>query len=153
MTTAITPGAGLVVLCTVMVVSAAVVYRVAGLGRMSVAPRAAVRGAAQLTAVALILTATLAQLWSSSLVLAVMFAAAAATSARRARAGRSALWLTAALAAGLGVVLTGLLLAQSCAVAVTIELVARSKVRRLDARARPEHPSASPRDGSRRAFW
>ncbi|MGK8486606.1 ABC transporter permease [Nocardia asiatica] len=267
MTTAITPGAGLVVLCTVMVLSAAVVYRVAGLGRMSVAPRAAVRGAAQLTAVALILTAALAQLWSSLLVLAVMFAAAAATSARRARAGRSALWLTAALGAGLGavlpllllsgivpltgvalvpiggivlggamtatslaarraldtiedrwgeveaalglgfterdarleiirptaadallpgvdqtrtvglvtlpgafvgvllatgsaaqaaavqvMVLTGLLLAQSCAVAVTIELVARSRVRRLDAGARPEHPSASPSDGSRRAF-
>ncbi|MGY1944348.1 hypothetical protein [Nocardia asiatica] len=76
MTAVITPGAGLVVLCTVMVVSAAVVYRVAGLGRMSVAPRAAVRGAAQLTAVALILTAALAQLWSSLLVLAIAEAVA-----------------------------------------------------------------------------
>ncbi|MGY1897694.1 ABC transporter permease [Nocardia gipuzkoensis] len=110
MTTAITPGAGLVVLCTVMVVGAAAVYRVAGLGRVSVAPGAAVRGAAQLAAVALILTAALAQLWSSFLVLAVMFGAAAATAARRARAGRSALWLTSALGAGLGVVLPLLLL-------------------------------------------
>ncbi|WP_084497409.1 ABC transporter permease [Nocardia amamiensis] len=110
MNTAVTPGVGLVVLCTVMVVGAAVVYGIAGLGPVSVAPRAAVRGAAQLAAVALILAAALAQLWSSLLVLAVMFAAAAATSARRAGAGRSALWLAVALGAGLGVVLPILLL-------------------------------------------
>ncbi|WP_425296945.1 ABC transporter permease, partial [Nocardia abscessus] len=59
---------------------------------------------------ALILTAALAQLWSSFLVLAVMFGAAAATAARRAHAGRSALWLTSALGAGLGAVLPLLLL-------------------------------------------
>ncbi|WP_454199203.1 ABC transporter permease [Nocardia sp. Marseille-Q1738] len=110
MNTAVTPGVGLVVLCTVMSVGAAAVYRIAGLGPVSVAPRAAVRGAAQLAAVALILTAALAQLWSSVLVLAVMFGAAAATSARRAEAGGSALWLTVALGAGLGVVLPILLL-------------------------------------------
>ncbi|MBF6301370.1 ABC transporter permease [Nocardia amamiensis] len=110
MNTAVTPGVGLVVLCTVMIAGAAVVYGVAGLGPVSVAPRAAVRGAAQLAAVALILAAALTQLWSSLLVLAVMFAAAAATSARRAEAGGSALWLTAALGAGLGVVLPILLL-------------------------------------------
>lgn len=110
MNTAITPGVGLVVVCAVMVVVAAVVYGVAGLGRVTVAPWAAVRGAAQLAAVALILTAALAQLWSSLLVLAVMFGAAVATSARRARAGGSGLWLSLALGAGLGAVLPMLLL-------------------------------------------
>ncbi|MGK8523990.1 ABC transporter permease [Nocardia asteroides] len=110
MTTAITPGVGLAVLCAVMVVGAAVVYGVAGLGRIPVAPWAAVRGAAQLAGVALVLTAALAQLWSSLLVLAVMFGAAVATSARRARAGRSAGWLALALGAGLGAVLPMLLL-------------------------------------------
>ncbi|MGK8557154.1 ABC transporter permease [Nocardia gipuzkoensis] len=110
MNAVVTPGVGLVALCTVMIVGAAVVYGIAGLGPVSVAPRAAARGAAQLAAVALILAAALAQLWSSLLVLAVMFAAAAATSARRAEAGSSALWLTTALGAGLGVVLPILLL-------------------------------------------
>nr|WP_271210670.1 ABC transporter permease [Rhodococcus wratislaviensis]GLK36170.1 hypothetical protein GCM10017611_30270 [Rhodococcus wratislaviensis] len=98
------PGVGLAVLCTVMVVCAAVVYRVTNLGSPLVVPAAAIRGAAQLAAVSLILAAALAHLWSSILVLAVMFAAAVGTSARRARAGRSAVWLALSLAAGVGVV-------------------------------------------------
>ncbi|MGO4613846.1 ABC transporter permease [Nocardia sp. 2YAB30] len=97
-------------LCTVMMVAAAGVYWIAGLGPGSVAPGAATRGAAQLAAVALVLAAALAQLWSSILMLAVMFAAAVATAARRARAGRSATWLALALGAGLGAVLPALLL-------------------------------------------
>ena len=91
-------------LCTVMVVCAAVVYRVTNLGSPLVVPAAAIRGAAQLAAVSLILAAALAHLWSSILVLAVMFAAAVGTSARRARAGRSAAWLALSLAAGVGIV-------------------------------------------------
>ncbi|EKT82858.1 hypothetical protein WSS_A09827 [Rhodococcus opacus M213] len=98
------PGVGLAVLCTVMVVCAAVVYRVTNLGSPLVVPAAAIRGAAQLAAVSLILAAALAHLWSSILVLAVMFAAAVGTSARRARAGRSAVWLALSLAAGVGIV-------------------------------------------------
>ncbi|GCE40343.1 ABC transporter permease [Rhodococcus sp. USK10] len=99
------PGVGLAVLCTVMVVCAAVVYRFTRLGSPLVVPAAAIRGAAQLAAVSLILAAALAQLWSSVLVLVVMFAAAVGTSARRAKAGRSALWLALSLAAGVGTVL------------------------------------------------
>ncbi|ANS25918.1 hypothetical protein R1CP_05950 [Rhodococcus opacus] len=91
-------------LCTVMVVCAAVVYRITNLGSPLVVPAAAIRGAAQLAAVSLILAAALAHLWSSILVLAVMFAAAVGTSARRARAGRSAAWLALSLAAGVGIV-------------------------------------------------
>lgn len=98
------PGVGLAVLCTVMVVCAAVVYRITNLGSPLVVPAAAIRGAAQLAAVSLILAAALAYLWSSILVLAVMFAAAVGTSARRARAGRSAAWLALSLAAGVGIV-------------------------------------------------
>ncbi|MGF7121846.1 ABC transporter permease [Rhodococcus sp. AG1013] len=98
------PGLALVVLCGVMVTMAAVVYRFAGLGNPLTAPRAAVRGALQLVAVSLILAAALAHLWSSLLVLAVMFVAAAVTAARRARAGWSAVWLSVALAAGVGLV-------------------------------------------------
>ncbi|UNN03895.1 ABC transporter permease [Rhodococcus opacus] len=98
------PGVGLAVLCSVMVVCAAVVYRVTNLGSPLVVPAAAIRGAAQLAAVSLILAAALAHLWSSILVLAVMFAAAVGTSARRARAGRSAAWLALSLAAGVGIV-------------------------------------------------
>ncbi|QDQ90620.1 ABC transporter permease [Rhodococcus sp. WB9] len=98
------PGVGLAVLCTVMVVCAAVIYRVTDLGSPLVVPAAAIRGAAQLAAVSLILAAALAHLWSSILVLTVMFAAAVGTSARRARAGRSAAWLALSLAAGVGIV-------------------------------------------------
>ncbi|MEV0707782.1 ABC transporter permease [Nocardia aurea] len=110
MNTVATPGVALAVLCAVMVAATAVVYRVARLGSVTGAPGAALRGAAQLTAVALILAAALGQLWSSIAVLVVMFGAAVATSARRAEAGWSALWLTLALGAGLTAVLPAMLL-------------------------------------------
>jgi putative ABC transport system permease protein len=106
------PGVGLAVLCTVMVVCAAVVYRFTHLGSPLVVPGAAIRGAAQLAAVSLILAAALAHLWSSILVLVVMFAAAVGTSARRAKAGRSAGWLALSLAAGVGIVLPLMLVSQ-----------------------------------------
>jgi len=106
------PGVGLAVLCTVMVVCAAAVYRFTHLGSPLVVPGAAIRGAAQLAAVSLILAAALAHLWSSILVLVVMFAAAVGTSARRAKAGRSAGWLALSLAAGVGIVLPLMLVSQ-----------------------------------------
>jgi len=101
----VNPGVGLAVLCAVMAGCAAVVYRVTALGSPLVAPRAAMRGALQLAAVSLILAAALAQLWSSILVLLVMFAAAVWTAGRRADAGRSSWWLAVALVAGIGTVL------------------------------------------------
>lgn len=105
-----TPGPGLAVLCVLLVVAAAMVYRVAQLGPMSVAPRAAARAVLQLSAVAVVLAAALAHLWSAVLVLAVMFGAAVFTAARRARAGRSSAWLTLCLGAGLLATLPPMLL-------------------------------------------
>jgi len=98
------PGLALFVLCAVMVACTAVVYRIARLGNPMTAPWAAARGALQLAAVSLVLAAALGRLWSSFLVLAVMFGAAAFTAGRRAKAGRSAAWLSVALASGVGVV-------------------------------------------------
>ncbi|WP_405164298.1 ABC transporter permease [Nocardia sp. NBC_01499] len=105
-----TPGIGLAVLCVVLVVAAAAVYRVAELGPVTVAPKAAARAVIQLAVVALILAAALAALWSSVLVLLVMFVAAVFTAAQRARAGRSAAWLTVSLGAGLVATLLPMLL-------------------------------------------
>ncbi|MFF0499540.1 ABC transporter permease [Nocardia aobensis] len=99
------PGVGLAVLCLVLVAASAAVYRFAYLGSMLIVPGAAVRAIVQLSVVALVLAAALRHLWSSFLVLGVMFAAAVFTSARRARAGRSGAWLAAALAAGWAAVL------------------------------------------------
>ncbi|WP_373863616.1 ABC transporter permease [Nocardia vermiculata] len=99
------PGVALALLCLVMVTASAAVYRIASLGSTLIVPGAAVRAVVQLSLVALVLAAALRHLWSSFLVLGVMFAAAVFTAARRARAGRSGVWLTAALAAGWAAVL------------------------------------------------
>lgn len=103
------PGLALAVLCAVMAAAAALVYRVAGFERARSVPAAAARGAAQLAVVSLVLAAALQHLWSAVVVLAVMFAAASVTAARRARAGRSGMWLTTALAAGMAAVLPPML--------------------------------------------
>ncbi|MFQ6326977.1 ABC transporter permease [Nocardia sp. CWNU-33] len=105
----ITPGLGLAVVCTIMVAGAVVVYLAAGLGDAATVPRAALRGTAQLAVIALVLAAALAHLWSSIVVLVVMFGAAVVTSARRSNAGRSAAWLALAIGCGLGSVLPLLL--------------------------------------------
>ena len=111
MTTALArPGIALVVLCVVMVLTAAAIYRVTALGRQMVPPAAALRGALQLAAVSLVLMSALSQLWSSILVLVAMFAAAGFTVYRRAEAGRSGLRLAVALVAGTGVALPMMLL-------------------------------------------
>lgn len=104
------PGIALVVLCAAMSLAAAAVYRVAGFDRVWSAPAAALRGAAQLAVVSLVLAAALRHRWSAAAVLVVMFAAAAVTAGRRSRAGRSGAWLTAALAAGMVAVLPAMLL-------------------------------------------
>ncbi len=87
-----------------MVLSAALVYRISAIGRVTTVPSASLRGFAQLAAVSLVLAGALAHLWSSLLVLLVMFGAAAFTSIRRSEAGKSGLWLAVPLAAGVGVV-------------------------------------------------
>ncbi|MGU3435945.1 ABC transporter permease [Actinomycetes bacterium M1A6_2h] len=99
------PGISLAVLCVVMTALAATIYRLTALGRPVVVPAAALRGAAQLAAVSLVLTAALSHLWSSILVLVAMFGAAGFTVFRRAEAGRTGLRLAVALIAGTGVVL------------------------------------------------
>lgn len=103
------PGLALAVLCAGMALAAALVYRVAGFDRTWSVPSAAVRGAAQLAVVSVVLAAALRHLWSAVAVLVVMFGAASVTAARRAQAGRSGLWLTAALATGIVAVLTPML--------------------------------------------
>jgi len=103
-------GPALIVVCVVMVAAAALVYRLAALGSPWIVPRAALRAVAQLAAVAGVLAAAMSRLWSSVLVLAVMFVVAAATAARRSQARRGSWWLAGPLAVGLLSVLPLLLL-------------------------------------------
>ena len=98
-------GIRLGLLCLVMAVLAALVYRFTRIGSVRVVPGALVRGAIQLAAISLILAAALAHLWSAVLVLIGMFAAASFTAARRSKSGRSGAWLSVALLAGIAVVL------------------------------------------------
>ena len=103
-------GPVLIVVCVVMIGAAALVYRFAALGSVWIVPRAALRAVAQLAAVAGVLAAAMSHLWSSVLVLAVMFVVAAVTAARRSQAQRGLWWLAGALAVGLLSVLPLLLL-------------------------------------------
>lgn len=102
-------GIRLAVLCIVMALVATLVYRFTYLGSVRVVPGALARGALQLAAISLILAA-LAHIWSALLVLVGMFVAASFTAARRSNAGTSGVWLTIALASGIGVVLPLMLL-------------------------------------------
>jgi putative ABC transport system permease protein len=95
----------LVIVCVVMVIAAALIYLVAALGRPSTVPWAAIRAAVQLAAIAGVLATALTRLWSSTLVLAVMFVVASLTAARRSEASRGAPLLTISLALGLAAVL------------------------------------------------
>lgn len=102
-------GPTLVMVCAVMVLAAAVLYWSTALGSPWTVPRAAIRAVLQLAVVATVLATALTRLWSSVLVLRVMFLVASATAARRSQANRS--WLLAvALAVGLGSVLPPLLI-------------------------------------------
>jgi putative ABC transport system permease protein len=100
----------LVLVCVVMALAAAAVNRIALKGSPFAAPGAATRAALQLAAVATVLAFALQRLWSSILVLAVMFTVAAVTAARRSQAQRGAAWLAVALAAGMLAVIPLLLL-------------------------------------------
>ena len=100
----------LVIVCVVMAVAAGVVSRIFLRGSPWAVPSAGARAAIQLAAVATVLAAAMSRLWSSVVVLAVMFAVAAFTAARRSEAQRGAVWLAAALATGMTAVIPLLLL-------------------------------------------
>jgi UDP-glucose/iron transport system permease protein len=100
----------LVVVCVVMAVAAGLVSRFSLRGSVWPAPMAAIRAAVQLAAIATVLAAAMSRLWSSALVLAVMFAVASLTAGRRSEATRGAFWLAAALAVGMVAVIPLLLL-------------------------------------------
>jgi putative ABC transport system permease protein len=82
---------------------------VTALGPPWTVPWAAIRAAVQLAAVAGVVAAALSRLWSSTLVLAVMFVVASVTAARRSQASRGSALLTVSLALGLVAVLPLLL--------------------------------------------
>ena len=100
----------LIVVCVVMVVAAALIYWLAALGSPWTVPWAAIRAVVQLAAIAGVLAAALARLWSSILVLVVMFVVASVTAAQRSQASRGSPLLTAPLALGMLAVLPVLLL-------------------------------------------
>lgn len=91
----------LVIVCVVMAVAAGLISRIGLGGSPFAVPSAALRAAVQLAAVATLLAAAMSRLWSAGLVLAVMFAVATVTAARRSEASRGSLWLATALAVGM----------------------------------------------------
>lgn len=95
----------LVIVCAVMALAAAMVNRLVLNGSAWEAPSAAVRAALQLAAVSTVLAVALQRLWSSMLVLLVMFVVASITAARRSQAQHGAWWLAVALAAGMVMVI------------------------------------------------
>ena len=103
-------GTSLVVVCVVMALAAGLVSRFLLRGSPWPVPSAAVRAAVQLAAVATVLATAMARIWSSVLVLAVMFLVASVTAARRSEASRGSLWLAVALATGMLAVIPLLLL-------------------------------------------
>lgn len=103
-------GPTLVIVCAVMAALAAIVYRAAELGPWWVVPAAGGRAAVQLAAVAAVLAAAMTRLWTSVLVLFLMFVVAVVTAARRSQAENGSLWLALPLAAGPAAVLPLLLI-------------------------------------------
>jgi putative ABC transport system permease protein len=99
----------LVAVCAGMVVVAAVVQRIARLGTIWTVPAASARAAIQLAGVSVVLAWAIGHLWSSGVVLIVMFAVATITAARRSQAAVGGLWLAAPLAIGMAAVLPALL--------------------------------------------
>ncbi|WP_141863496.1 ABC transporter permease [Arthrobacter sp. SLBN-53] len=104
------PTPTLVAVCVVMAVLAALVNRVVLHGSPWAAPVAALRAAVQLAAVSAVLVVALQKLWSSVVVLAVMFTVASFTAARRSQARHGAGWLAVAVAAGMVAIIPLLLL-------------------------------------------
>jgi len=95
----------LIIVCVVMAVAAAAVNRLALNGSVWEAPSASARAAFQLAAVSTVLAVALQRMWSSLVVLLLMFIVASITAARRSQAQRGAWWLTVALAAGMVMVI------------------------------------------------
>lgn len=95
----------LIIVCAVMALAAAAVNRFVLNGSIWEAPSAAVRAALQLAAVSTVLAVALQRMWSSMLVLLVMFMVASITAARRSQARHGARWLPVALAAGMVMVI------------------------------------------------
>jgi len=85
------PGPALIAVCVVMVIAAGVIYRLTALGSPWTLPWAALRASVQLAAVAGVLAAAMMRLWSSALLLAVMFVVASVTAARRSQASSGSL--------------------------------------------------------------
>ena len=100
----------LIVVCVIMVVAAALIYWLTALGSPWTVPWAGIRAAVQLAAVAGVLATAITRLWSSILVLAVMFVVASVTAARRSQASHGSPMLMVSLALGLVAVLPLLLL-------------------------------------------
>jgi putative ABC transport system permease protein len=103
-------GPALIAVCVAMVLTAAVVYRIADLGSPLTVPWAAIRGSVQLAAIAGVLATAITHLWSSVLVLVVMFGVASVTAARRTQSSHGSAWLTVSLLVGLLAVVPLLLL-------------------------------------------
>jgi putative ABC transport system permease protein len=102
----------LVVVCAIMAIAAGLVCRFGLRGSMWTVPVAGVRAAIQLAGVALVLASAMMRLWSSVLVLAVMFVVASVTAARRSEADRGSPWLATALAVGMAAVIPLLLMSR-----------------------------------------
>jgi putative ABC transport system permease protein len=102
----------LVVVCAIMAIAAGLVCRFVLRGSMWTVPVAGVRAAIQLAGVALVLASAMMRLWSSVLVLAVMFVVASVTAARRSEADRGSPWLATALTVGMAAVIPLLLMSR-----------------------------------------
>jgi putative ABC transport system permease protein len=102
----------LVVVCVIMAIAAGLVCRFALRTSPWTVPVAGVRAAIQLAAVALVLAAAMMRLWSSVMVVAVMFVVASATAARRSQADHGSPWLATALATGMAAVIPLLLVSR-----------------------------------------
>ena len=100
----------LIIVCVIMVITAGLLSWVTARLAAILCRCVAIRAAGQRGAVAGVLAAALTRLWSSMLVLAVMFVVASVTAARRSQASRGSALLTVSLALGLVAVLPLLLL-------------------------------------------
>ncbi len=121
-------GPTLIVVCLLFALTAAMVYRVAGLGTAWTVPVAAARAAAQLAAISAVLVAAMTRLWSSAAVLAVMFLIAVYTAAGRSQADRGRTWLALPLATGVAavvpaLVVTGLIPLAGTALIPTVAII------------------------------
>jgi len=96
----------LIIVCVIMAITAGLIYWVTALGSPWTVPWAAIRAAVQLGAIASVLAAALTRLWSSMLVLAVMFVVASVTAGRRSQASRGSPMPMVSLALGVPVTMS-----------------------------------------------